>query len=64
MKGKGGNKYAVVATANKIASIFYKMITEQKEFTPVDLEAYQIKYKNAKIAFYEKKLQQLKSVAA
>ena len=64
MKGKGGNKFAVVATANKIATIFYKMVTEQKEFTPVDLEAYQQKYKNAKIAFYEKKLQQLKAVAA
>lgn len=25
MKSKGGNKYAVVATANKIATIFYKM---------------------------------------
>jgi len=64
MKSKGGNKFAVVATANKIATIFYKMVTQQKAFTPVDLEAYQQKYKNAKIAFYEKKLQQLKAVAA
>ena len=61
MKGKGGNKFAVVATANKIATIFYKMVTEQKEFTPVDLEAYQQKYKNAKIAFYEKKTSATKS---
>jgi hypothetical protein len=64
MKSRGGNKFAVVATANKIATIFYKMVTQQQEFTPVDLEAYQQKYKQAKIAFYEKKLQQLKTVAA
>ena len=61
MQGKGGNKFAVVATANKIATIFYKMVTEQKEFAPVDLEAYQQKYKNAKIAFYEKKTSATKS---
>ena len=64
MKSKGGNKFAIVATANKIAKIFYKMVTEQKDFMPVDLEAYQQKYKQTKIAFYEKKLQQLKVVAA
>jgi transposase len=64
MKARGGNKFAVVATANKIATIFYKMVTQQQEFKPVDLEAYQQKYKQAKIAFYEKKLQQLKNVAA
>ena len=64
MKSRGGNKFAVVATANKIATIFYKMVTQQKEFTPVDLQTYQHKYTQAKIAFYEKKLQQLKSTAA
>jgi transposase len=63
MKARNGNKFAVVATANKIATIFYKMVTQQKEFTPENLEAYQQKYKQAKIAFYEKKLQQLKTVA-
>ncbi|HSZ33557.1 MAG TPA: hypothetical protein VK772_09600 [Puia sp.] len=25
-KAKGGNKYAIVATANKIATIYYKMV--------------------------------------
>ena len=64
MKSKGGNKFAVVATANKIATIFYTMVTEKKAFKPVDIEAYQKKYKNAKIAFYEKKLMELKKNAA
>ena len=55
---------SVVATANKIAVIFYKMVTEQKDFIPVNQEAYQLKYKQAKIAFYKKKLLQLESAAA
>lgn len=64
MKSKGGNKFAVVATANKIATIFYIMVTEKKAFKPIDFEIYQQKYKKAKIAFYEKKLMELKRNAA
>lgn len=64
MKSKGGNKYAIVATANKMATIYYKMVRYKKEFQPVNLELYQEKYKLAKIAFYEKKLKELnRSVA-
>jgi hypothetical protein len=33
MKAKGGNKYAIVATANKLATIFYRMVKEQVEFS-------------------------------
>lgn len=64
MKAKGGNKYAIVATANKIATIYYKMVRYKKEFSPVDLEQYQEKYKQAKIAFYERKLLDLKKPLA
>lgn len=64
MKSRGGNKFAVVATANKIATIFYRMVTKQEAFKPVELELYQQKYKQAKIAFYEKKLMELKKLAA
>lgn len=63
MRAKGGHKYAIVATANKIATIYYKMLTQKQEFRPVDLKIYQEKYKNAKIAFLERKLQQLKATA-
>ena len=63
-KAKGGNKYAVVATANKIATIYYKMIRYKEEFKPLDLEQYQQKYKQAKIAYLERKLSELKSSAA
>lgn len=64
MKAKGGNKYAVIATANKIARIYYKMVRYKQEFNPLELEAYQQKYKQAKIAYLERKLSQLKKKAA
>ena len=56
MKAKGGNKYAIVATANKIATIYYKMTRNQVALSPVDLQHYQEKRKNAKIAYLEKKV--------
>jgi len=64
MKTKGGNKYAIVATANKIATIYYKMIRYKEVFNPVDLEQYQQKQNQARIAFYEKKLFELKQRVA
>lgn len=59
-KAKGGQRYAIIATANKIATIFYKMVRYQVEFKPVELEQYQQKYKQVKIAYLERKLMQLK----
>lgn len=64
MKAKGGNKYAIIATANKIARIYYKMVRYKQEFNPVDLEVYQQKYKQAKITYLERKLSQLKKEVA
>jgi transposase len=64
MKSKGGNKYAVVATARKIACIYYKIVRYKEAFKPVDLQQYQQQYKQAKIAYLERKLEQLKNEAA
>jgi transposase len=64
MKAKGGNKYAIVATANKLATIYYKMVRNQVSFNPLDLQQYQEKRQQAKIAYLEKKLKQLKKEAA
>jgi transposase len=64
MKAKGGNKYAIVATANKIATIYYKMVRHKKEFNPVDLKDYQQQYKRAKISYLERKLSQLQREVA
>ena len=64
MKAKGGNKYAIVATANKMATIYYKMVRNQVEFSPLDLQQYQEKRQQAKIAYLERKLEQLKKGVA
>lgn len=64
MRAKGGNKYAIVATARKIAIIYYKMIRYKQTFAPMDLKEYQEKYKAAKIQWLERKLRQLKGEAA
>lgn len=64
MKAKGGNKYAIVATAHKIATIYYKMVSEKIEFNPPDLAGYQEKRKNAKIAYLERALNALKKDSA
>ncbi len=64
MKSKGGNKYAIVATAHKIATIYYKMVRNKEEYKPMELELYQQKYKQAKIAYLERKLLALKNNAA
>ncbi len=64
MKAKGGNKYAVLATAGKIATIYYKIVRYKEEFTPLNLEEYQQKHKQAKIAYLERTLKRLKGEAA
>lgn len=63
MKAKGGNKYAIIATARKLAIIYYKMVTEKKEFCPLDVTEYRTKYKEQKIERLEKQLAKLKSAA-
>jgi transposase len=64
MKSKGGHKSAIIATANKIATIYYKMVRYKEVFKPIDLEQYQQKYQQGKIAYYERKLNELKQRAA
>ena len=60
MKAKGGNKYAIVATANKIATIYYKMVSTKTEFNPPDMAEYQKKLKERKIKYLEDTLKRLK----
>jgi transposase len=62
-KAKGGNKYAIVATARKLAIIYYKMVRYKQSFKPLDVEEYREKYKAAKIAMLEKQLAKLKAAA-
>ncbi|TKT85984.1 IS110 family transposase [Dyadobacter frigoris] len=64
MKAKGGNKYAIVATARKIAIIYYRMVRYKQKFHPFDLEEYKEKFKLARIATLERALKRLKTEAA
>jgi transposase len=64
MKTKGGHKYAIVATARKLAIIYYRMVRHKQPFTPFDYEKYQEKYRQSKIANLEKALKRLKDQAA
>ena len=63
MKSKGGHKYAIVATARKLAIIYYKMVRYKQSFNPPALEEYQEKTKAKKIAYLERSLAKLKGVA-
>lgn len=62
-KAKAGNKYAIVATARKLAIIYYKMVRYKVAFKPLDVQEYREKYKTAKIAMLEKQLAKLKAAA-
>lgn len=63
-KAKGGNIYAIIATANKLATIYYKMVSEKQPFSPLDLQKYREQRNNSKIAYLERKLESLKKQVA
>jgi transposase len=63
MRSKGGQKYAIVATARKLAIIYYKMVRYKQPFTPFNLDKYREKYRLAKIKYLERVLHQLKHAA-
>jgi transposase len=54
---------AIVAVARKLAVIYYRMMTSQQAFDPVELVKSQEKYKEQKIKQLERKLEKLKGVA-
>ena len=62
-KAKAGNKYAVIATARKIAIMYYKMVRYKQGFQPVDAAEYREHYRAAKVAWLEKQLAKLKTAA-
>ena len=56
IKSKAGAGKAVVATARKLAIIYYKMVANKEAFNPQALEQYQQKYKEKKINQLKKKI--------
>ncbi|MDP3912712.1 MAG: IS110 family transposase [Bacteroidota bacterium] len=56
IRAKSGAAKAVVATARKLAIIFYKMVINKEAFNPCAIEDYQQKYKEKKINQLKKKI--------
>ena len=56
IRAKAGAAKAVVATARKLAIIYYKMVSNKEAFNPKALEVYQKKYKEKKINQLKKKI--------
>lgn len=61
IKGKAGAGKAVVATARKLAIIFYKMVSGQQAFNPIALIEFQEKYKQKKISQLKRRLELLQA---
>lgn len=58
---KAGAPKAIIATARKIAIIYYKMVKNKEAFNPKALIDYQKKYKEKKIEQLKKKLKKLEA---
>jgi hypothetical protein len=56
IRTRGGPSKAIVATAHKLAIIYYHMVTRQEAFNPRAMEENQQKYKERKINQLKKKL--------
>jgi transposase len=56
IRAKAGAAKAVVATARKLAIIYYKMVANKEAFNPKALEDYQKKYNEKKINQLKKKI--------
>lgn len=61
-KAKSGGKQAVVATARKIASIYYKMVTDKVEFDPKQITKYKKGYLMEKLKQLEKMKEKTKNL--
>jgi len=61
-KAKSGGKQAVVATARKLAAIYYKIVTEKVEFDPIKITKYKERYLREKLKQLEKMKQKTESL--
>ena len=64
IRAKGGPKKAIVATAHKLAIIFYKMVKTKQAFNPIKKEDYENLFKQQKIKQLEKQAFKLGLVLA
>jgi transposase len=63
MRAKGGHKFAITATARKLALIFYNMVKNKEAFKAVNVEVYKEKQRQSKIQYLEKRLTQLRNAS-
>jgi hypothetical protein len=56
---RAGAAVAIVATARKLAVIYYNMMSSKQKYNPQDLIEFQKKYKEMKIKRLEKSLDKL-----
>lgn len=61
-KAKSGTRQAVVATARKIASIYYKMVTDKVEFNSDKLKEKTEKYLKRKVEYLERKILEINNL--
>jgi len=61
IRSKAGAAKAVVATARKIAIIYYKMVSNKEAYNPKAMEDHQQKYKEKKISQLKRKIEQLEA---
>lgn len=61
-KAKSGTRQAVVATARKIASIYYKMVTDKVEFNSEKLREKTEKYLKRKVEYLERKILEINNL--
>ncbi len=62
MKAKGGGKYAVCATAHKLATILYTMVKNKKEYDPSKVTISDTEWLKKKIKFQKKSLRKLEKL--
>ena len=59
IKAKKGTPKAIVATARKIAAIFYKLVSEKIKFNPIPIEKYREGFKEEQIKRLKRQAQSL-----
>lgn len=59
MRAKGGGKFAVIATAHKMARVLYAMVKDQKEYNPEIISVSDKKFLDIRIKAAQKRLDQL-----
>ena len=59
MKAKGGGRFAVIATAHKLARILYAMVKDQTEYNPVAISVSHEKFLDIRIKAAQKRLDPL-----